>query len=272
MESPCWGEVKGRRWTMEVHALTMKMQGWTMEVIISHLHTCPFIFPYGGSSSPLSEKKFSCRGKNGGNRHICSDKIRTFVAALLLHYYIKVYLRMKKLLFYAVAISFVLTACMSNGNQQSENSEVVIRESDMMNQKTSSSTVINNDTPMRGPFYKYVINRKIDENGGYEEYRLIMNLYEPNIPNENGPSTHGRLSLYVKTPENTEGIKIAQRTIERVIQIEGLTAEIEMSGTGERPIHFGGTITYDSIAHTYELRMTPPAQLEDLMENTMTLE
>lgn len=179
---------------------------------------------------------------------------------------------MKKMLSYAVAISFALTACMSNGNRQNENSEIVIRESDMATEPQSTTTAIVADTLAQGPFYKYVTYQKADDNGGYEEYRLIMNLYEPNIPDEDGSLTHGRLSLYVKTPENTEGIKVAQRAIERVTQIEGLTAEIEMSGTGEKPIHFGGIITYDSIAHTYELRMTPPAQLEDLMENTMVLE
>ena len=181
---------------------------------------------------------------------------------------------MKKILSYAVAISFALTACMSNGNQQSGYSEVVIRESDIMTGQHPSTTAIDTDTDTvaQGPFYKFATYQKTDDNGGYEEYRLIMNLYEPNIPDEEGSLTHGRLSLYVKTPENTEGIKVAQRAIERVTQIEGLTAEIEMSGTGEKPIHFSGTITYDSIAHTYELRMTPPAQLEDLMENTMVLE
>lgn len=180
---------------------------------------------------------------------------------------------MKKMLSYAVAISFALTACMSNGNRQSENSEVVIRESDMVatNQQSTTTTIVA-DTLAQGPFYKYVTYQKADDNGGYEEYRLIMNLYEPNIPDEDGSLTHGRLSLYVKTPENTEGIKVAQRTIERVTRIEGLTAEIEMSDTGEKPIHFGGVITYDSIAHTYELLMTPPTQLEDLMENTISLE
>lgn len=179
---------------------------------------------------------------------------------------------MKRMLFYASTIAILLTACMSHGNKESENQEIVIRESEITAEETTPVMVTAIDTMVQGPFYKYVTYQKADDNGGYEEYRLIMNLYEPNIPDEDGSLTHGRLSLYVKTPENTEGVKVAQRAIERVTLIEGLKAEIEMSGIGEKTIYFGGTITYDSIAHTYELLMNPPAQLEDLIENRLKLQ
>lgn len=178
---------------------------------------------------------------------------------------------MKKLPFYAAVMSFALTACVSNGNHGNDTTEVVIRESDIQATQPSGTIEVN-DTVEATPFHKLVTYQKTDDNGGYEEYRLTMNLYEPNIPDDDGSLTHGRLSLYVKTPENTEGIKVAQRTIERVTQIEGLTAKIEMAGTGEKPIHFSGTITYDSITHTYQLTMAAPPQLEDLMENSLVLE
>lgn len=178
---------------------------------------------------------------------------------------------MKKLSFYASIMGVALTACVSNGNHGNETTEVVIRESDMQ-ATTPSATIVVSDTVEARPFYKLATYQKPDDNGGYEEYRLVMNLYEATIPDDNGSMTHGRLTLYVKTPENTEGIKVAQRTIERVTRLDEATAEIEMSGTGEKPIHFNGTITYDTVAHTYQLTMAAPALLEDLMENNMTLE
>lgn len=178
---------------------------------------------------------------------------------------------MKKLSFYASIMGVALTACVSNGNHGNETTEVVIRESDMQ-EATPSATIVVSDTVEARPFYKLATYQKPDDNGGYEEYRLVMNLYDSTIPDENGSLTHGRLSLYVKTPENTEGVKVAQRTIERVTQINEVTADIEMSGMGEKPIYFGGTITYDSIAHTYQLTMAAPPQLEDLMENNLILQ
>lgn len=176
---------------------------------------------------------------------------------------------MKKMLFYIGFTALAFTACMSNGNKEQASTEIVIRESEL-NSYEHSDIVI--DTLPNGPFYKLVTFQKTDDNGGYEEYRLAMNLYEPNVPDEQGTLTHGILTLYVKTPENTEGIKVAQRTIDRVKSLDNLNAALEMASSGEKPIYFNATLTYDSIAHTYQLTMEAPTQLEDLIENTLILQ
>lgn len=178
---------------------------------------------------------------------------------------------MKKILFYIGAMGILFASCTSNGKSGSENSEIVIRESDLLAVELDNPPT-EVDSLAQGPFYKYALCKRMDDNGGYEEYRLIMNLYEPNIPNENGTMTYGRLSLFVKTPENIEGVRIAQRSIEQVYQVGELSAEIEMSSTGEKPVYFRGYLTYDTIAHTYQLKMDAPSQLEDLMKNVLVLQ
>ena len=178
---------------------------------------------------------------------------------------------MKKKLFYAGITAFTLMACTPTPPPRQENSEIVIRESDMVEtpiQVTNTEV----DSLAQGPFYKYALYRKAGDNGGFEEYSLIMNLYEPNIPDEEGELTHGRLTLRVRTPDNTESVKVAQRTIKRVEKIEGTTATISMYGTGEKPLYFDATISYDTINHTYLLEMKAPSQLEDLMSNTLVLQ
>lgn len=176
---------------------------------------------------------------------------------------------MKKTLFYIGFTALALTACMSNGNKEQASTEIVIRESELAPSEHSDIAI---DTPPSGPFYKLVTFQKMDDNGGYEEYRLTMNLYEPNVPDEQGTLTHGTLALYVKTPENTEGIKVAQRIIDRVKSLDNLSAVLEMASSGEKPTYFDATLTYDSIAHTYQLNMQAPTQLEDLIENKLILQ
>ena len=182
---------------------------------------------------------------------------------------------MKKNIFGAGILTLVfalaLVACNLQPRTDENRTEIVIRESDMTT--TPAQTIeTETDSLTQGPFYKYALYRKADDNGGFEEYSLIMNLYEPNIPNDEGKLTHGRLTLRVRTPDNTESVKVAQRTIERVENIEGTTATISMSGIGEKTLYFDATITYDTISHTYLLDMKAPSQLEDLMSNTLVLQ
>lgn len=178
---------------------------------------------------------------------------------------------MKKNLFGAGILTLLFVACTSNTHTGQGNTEIVIRESDMQ-EIPAQAFDTKTDTLAQGPFYKYALYRKADDNGGFEEYSLIMNLYEPNIPDDDGELTHGRLTLRVRTPDNTESVKVAQRTIERVEKIEGTTATISMSGIGEKVLYFDATISYDTISHTYQLDMKAPTQLEDLMRNTLVLQ
>ena len=178
---------------------------------------------------------------------------------------------MKKNLFSIGILTLTLAACNLQPHNYESHTEIVIRESDMQ-VTPAPTTEAETDTLVQGPFYKYALYQKADDNGGFEEYSLIMNLYEPNIPNDEGELTHGRLTLRIRTPDNTESVKVAQRTIERVERIEGTTATINMSGTGEQALYFDATITYDTISHTYLLEMKAPTQLEDLMKNTLVLQ
>lgn len=163
-----------------------------------------------------------------------------------------------------------ITSCTTNGASSTGNSEVVLYEADLQVANTETDTVV--DTLKQGPFYKQVSSYRNDDNGGYEEYRLTMNLYKEDIPNGQGELCHGTLVLYVKTPDNTEGIEVARRIISQVETAEGDTALLRMSSSEERPQIFDAMLVYNRADYTYSLEMSAPGSLEDLMENRITLQ
>lgn len=166
-----------------------------------------------------------------------------------------------------ISISF-LTACTAKQASSTSGSEEILRYSDSQSILIESSL----DTLKNGPFNKQVSIFVNDDNGGYEEYRLTMNLYKKDIPDGKDSECHGTLVLYVKTPDNTEGIEVSRRLINQVDQIEENIAELHMSSSEERPQTFKATLTYNPEDYTYSLKMSVPASLEDLMANQLTLQ
>lgn len=180
--------------------------------------------------------------------------------------------KMKHILYLILGIcAGWLTACSSNGNKTEETTEVPLFASELQKNAPQQSTEVV-DSVSQGPFNKVVSFQRPDDNGGYEEYRLKMDLYKGDVPDRNGDLCYGILSLYVKTPENTEGVEVARRVITQVIAIEDASAELVMSGSEENAITFKALVTYHPEDYTYDLQMdADPAQLEDLMENSITL-
>lgn len=166
----------------------------------------------------------------------------------------------------------LLTASCQSGQQGTEGgSEVVIRESDSAQVHTLPATEA--DSVANGPFVNNITYLKDDNNGGYERYDLTMNLYEGNIPDGDSGLCYGTLVLYVKSPDSIEGIEIARRIITNVFQTSDTEAKVQMSTCGEMPVTFEAVITHNPEEHTYRLTMTAdPNTVDDLMENTLTLE
>lgn len=160
-----------------------------------------------------------------------------------------------------------LAACTTKSTSPT-NREVALRESEQQ----VFDTELQIDTLKNGPFYKQVSCFKNDDNGGYEEYRLTMNLYKEDIPNGKNAPCYGTLVLYVKTPDNTEGIEVSRRIIDQVLQLEDNIAQLNMSSSEERPQTFNATIIYNQEDYTYSLQMSAPNSLEDLMENHIRLQ
>lgn len=177
---------------------------------------------------------------------------------------------MKKYILFLLTVMLAgcIVSCNTNGASSSESAEVVLHEPDLLVADADAAV----DTLKHGPFYKQVSNYRVDDNGGYEEYRLTMNLYSEEIPDGQGGLCYGTLVLYVKTPDNTEGIEVARRVVSQVETIEGDTVLLRMSSSEERPQTFGATLVYDSKNYTYLLDMSAPGGLEDLIENRITLQ
>lgn len=168
----------------------------------------------------------------------------------------------------AVMLTGCIVSCTTNGTSSAESAEVVLHEPDLQVADMDATV----DTLKHGPFYKQVSSYRIDDNGGYEEYRLTMNLYSEEIPDGQGGLCYGTLVLYVKTPDNTEGVEVARRIVSQVETIEGDTVLLHMSSSEERPQTFSATLVYDSKNYTYLLDMSAPGGLEDLIENRITLQ
>lgn len=178
---------------------------------------------------------------------------------------------MKYLLIVISICAVCFSACTSSGNKETVSSEVPLYGSDLKKENQQPQTPLT-DTIVQGPFNKEVSFQRTDDNGGFEEYRLKMNFYEGNIPHKNGELCYGILSLYIKTPENTEGVEVARRIITNVVSIEAETAQLTMSDNEERPQNFAATITYNPKDYTYKLQMEANPTLEDLIENNITLQ
>ena len=76
-----------------------------------------------------------------------------------------------------VMLAGCIVSCTTNGASSAESAEVVLHEPDLQVADTDATV----DTLKHGPFYKQVSSYRIDDNGGYEEYRLTMNLYSEEI-------------------------------------------------------------------------------------------
>lgn len=169
-----------------------------------------------------------------------------------------------------IVLSLFVSCRSKSGNYVG--SEVVIRDSSM-NMSEVNDVEMLGDTLVDKAFFAKVSYFKNDNNGGFEQYELNMNLYEPDIYDGQESLCYGTLILYVKSPDSTEGIEISRRVITDVRQIENNEARLLMDNGAEIPISFEATLSYDSLAHTYRLVMnTTASQLDDLMENEMILQ
>ena len=174
----------------------------------------------------------------------------------------------------ALSATFTFCAC---GGRQTDGSnvpqEVVLRASDLTADTVTEEASTSVDTLANGPFNNRVSYLKDDNNGGYENYTLQMNLYEGNIPDGNGSLCYGILTLTVKSPDSLEGVEISRRLITAIHRVEGHEAEVVMSDNAELPNTFSASLRFDEEAHTYELLMkADPNLVEDLMENRLVMQ
>lgn len=176
---------------------------------------------------------------------------------------------MKKILLIFFLGVLFMTSCGGRDTSSTEYVEVV--EYDTMD--VSLSDKVDSDTLRHGPFLNRVGFLRNDLNGGYEQYELIMDLYEGQVPDGRGNWCYGTLVLYVKSPDSTEGIEVARRIINKVYVVGENEARVLMDNGGENPQSFEATITYNPENFTYQLNMeADPALVDDLMENRITLE
>lgn len=127
------------------------------------------------------------------------------------------------------------------------------------------------DSLMNGPFVNRINYIKNDQNGGFEQYELNMNLFEPTIQHTDGSFCYGTLILSVKSPDSSEAFEVSRRIISRVYAVEKNEARLLMTTGTERPYSFEATLTYFPEEDSYQLLMqADPLILDDMIENQLT--
>lgn len=169
---------------------------------------------------------------------------------------------------FAGALSLVSCFYVSENKTNEEGKTVFVN--------TPFSAVNNNeksivpDSLMNGPFVNRINYVKNDQNGGFEQYELNMNLFEPTIQQTDGSFCYGTLILFVKSPDSSEAFEVSRRIISRVYAVEKNEARLLMTGGSDRPHSFEATLTYLSEEDRYQLLMkSDPLILDDMIENQL---
>lgn len=165
-------------------------------------------------------------------------------------------------------LSFVSCFYTSENQDHKEEKTVFLNSPFSVTNGDNESTIP--DSLMNGPFVNRINYVKNDQNGGFEQYELNMNLFEPTILHTDGSYCYGTFILYVKSPDSSDAFEVSRRIISQVYAVEKNEARLLMTGGTERPHSFEAILTYFPEEDRYQLLMkADPLILDDMMENLL---